>query len=200
MKGDKGFAGAGGERQQDALLVRGNRGHDVVDGQLLVIARGLAAADIFIRDQVKRIGPVVARRTGKGFIPQFSRAGEPGNGALAAEHVDLVNFFTIGGKGAGQFQLFGIVLGLPNTFPHRTFVAFGFDDGHLAVLIDQDVIGDQRFAAPARLDLARGDVPLAQDFGTFDHAPAAGAQLWVDLFGSCFGFVHGFPICFSSNA
>jgi hypothetical protein len=60
------------------------------------------------------------------------------------------------------------------------------------VAIDQHVIGDERFAAPAEaFDAARRDGIFAQDLAALDDAPAGGIQRAIDVLGSGLGFVHG---------
>ena len=41
LKGDEGLAGAGGEREQDAILAGGNGLQHALDGDVLVVAAGM---------------------------------------------------------------------------------------------------------------------------------------------------------------
>ena len=194
MKGNRRLAGAGCQGQQDAGLVFGEGLQGIVDRDFLIIARRLCAADVFKGHRVEFVFPGIRRWESP--APQFIGRGElPDQPLFAGVHFDLVDFLAVGSEGKVQLELLSVILGLAHAFAHHVFVALGFNDRHLPVFIKQDVIGDERFVAPTGADLAGGDMPFAQDFGTRQHAPAAGAQLGVDQFGSGFSFIHQGTLC-----
>src|SRR5205807_7892654 len=70
LEGDRGLAGAGGERQQDALASRGDGLKRVLDGVMLVVARIPFAAG-FERNGGEAVAPCVRRLEYLG--PEFFR-------------------------------------------------------------------------------------------------------------------------------
>lgn len=162
MEGDRRFARASGEGEENPIFVFGDGLQGVVDGDLLIVARRLRAADVFKGDGVEAFFPFVG---GEGLLPEFFGRGKIFDETFrACEHVDLINFFAVGGVGEGELKFLSVVFRLSDSLADFVLVALGFDDGELATFVNEDVIGDKRFAArAARLNFARRDVTLAQD-------------------------------------
>ncbi len=76
LESDKGFAGAGGEGEEDALISGGNGSEDALDGDVLVIAALEIAATIFERDGGEAVAPGVG--FGEGLVPEVVGRGEGG--------------------------------------------------------------------------------------------------------------------------
>ena len=72
LKGDEGLAGAGGQREQDALLPVGDGLQHPLDGDVLVVAALEVAALVLERDRGEAVAPRV--RLGEGQVPEFVRA------------------------------------------------------------------------------------------------------------------------------
>ena len=90
LKGDRGLAGAGGERQQDALLAGGDRLQRVLDGVVLVVARLPGAAALLERNGGEAVAPFVRLREDLG--PELVRRRIALDIAFRAGlHVDLVD-------------------------------------------------------------------------------------------------------------
>ena len=196
MEGDEGFAGAGGEGQQDAPPAVGDGFEHALDGDVLIVAAGVGAALVLERDGGEAVAPGV--RLGEGHGPEFVGGGEAGSFAFAARfHVDGVDALAVGGIGEADGEAAGVFLGLADALGEGDVPGFGFDDGEPAVAVFEDVIRDERFGAlSAAFDAAGGDGEFAPDAAAFDDAPARRFQGGVDVLGSGFGFVHG---CFSSG-
>ena len=71
-------------------------------------------------------------------------------------HVDLVDAQAVGGIGEARLQLVGIVFRLPDAFGQRLVPRLGLDHRQLVVAIDQHIVGDLGFAAPARASMRPG--------------------------------------------
>jgi len=82
---------------------------------------------------------------------------------------------------------------LRHALGERFVPCLGLDDGEFVVAIDEHVIGRERLAAPPEpFDAPECDGILAQDAAALDHAPPRGLEGGINVFGSGFGFVHGF--------
>ena len=192
LKGDEGLAGAGGQREQDALLLGGDGLQHALDGDVLVVAALEIAALVLERHGGEAVAPGV--RLGKGQVPEFVRRRVAGHLALGPLlHVDAVDALAVGGVGEADGELAGVVLRLRHAFGQRFVPRLGLDDGQLGVAIDQHVIGGERLAAPpVAFDAAQRDRILAPNAAALDDAPAGGRERGVDVLGSGFGFVHCF--------
>ena len=73
LEGDEGLAGAGRQRQQDAVLPRGDGLQRAPDGDVLVVARLPVAALVLERDGGEAVAPDVL--LGKDPVPEFVRGG-----------------------------------------------------------------------------------------------------------------------------
>ena len=73
LKGDERLARAGGQREQDALLVGGDGLHHPLDGDVLIIAAWMRAALVLERHGGEAVAPRV--RFGEGPVPEFVRRG-----------------------------------------------------------------------------------------------------------------------------
>ena len=69
LEGDEGLAGAGGQREQDALLAGGDRLHDALDGDVLVVAARVRAALVLEGHGGEAVAPGV--RLGEGERPEL---------------------------------------------------------------------------------------------------------------------------------
>ena len=189
LEGDRGLAGAGGERQQDALLAGGDRLQRVLDGVVLVVARLPGAASLLERNGGEAVAPFVRRREHLG--PEFVRRRIALDIALRAGlHVDLVDAPAVGGIGEARLQLFGIGLGLPDAFGVALVARLGLDHRQLVIAEGEDVVGDLRLAAPARALDAAGADRLAANPAVGDDAPTRRPQRGIDQFGAGLGLVH----------
>jgi len=194
LEGDEGLAGAGCQRQQDALFVRGDGCHGFVDRDLLIVAQFFRAAHIFIGHLIEFLEPVVLLAESQ--IPEFLRGGEFEHIAFRTRlHVDLVDGFAVGGVGVSELQLLGVILGLGDAFPDRDLVRFGFDNRQFAPVVLKDIIGDQWFLATTPdHDTPGVDLVFTGDTAAWHNAPTRSTQLRFDSFGSGIGFVHGCPL------
>ncbi len=167
LEGDEGFAGAGGEGEEDAVLVVGDGVEDFFDGDVLVVAGEEITAAVFEGDGGEAVAPEVF--VGEGFLPEFVGGGEaqwPGDFAfLAGFHVDGVEALAVGGVGEAELEFAGVVLGLGSAFGEELVPGFGFEDGEFGVFVFEDVIGDEGFAAATAgaFDAALGDFVFAAD-------------------------------------
>ena len=190
LEGDEGLAGAGRQRQQDALLPRRNRGQHPLDGDVLVVASLEEAAPVLERHRCKAIPP--GAPGGESPVPQFIGRREYVNLAFhGALHVDAVDTLAVAGIGEAQRQLAGVILGLRHALGQRLVPRLGLDHRQLGVAEFQNVVRRQRLAALARaLQPTERDRVFAPDAAAIDHAPARRCEGGVDVFGAGFGFVH----------
>ena len=191
LKGDEGLARAGGEGKQNAFVAGGDRRHHPLDGDVLVVAAGMRAALVLEGHGGEAVAPGVG--LGVGQRPQRLGAGIAGHLALVAGlHVDGVQPAPVGGVGEAHGELAGVVLGLAHALGQRAVEGLGLDDGEFGVAVFEDVVADERLAAPAAaLDSAGGDRDLAPDPAAFHDAPARRRKGGVNALGAGLGFVHG---------
>ena len=119
LKGDEGLAGAGGQRQQDAVLSVGDRFQHPIDGDFLIVA-DLANSRPCLRRAWRRSGRARRSGLGKGQVPEFIGrrvARQLAFGALL--HVDAVDALAVGGVGEADGQLARVVLRLRHAFGQR---------------------------------------------------------------------------------
>jgi len=94
LEGDEGLAGAGGQREEDALLARGDRLHDAFDGDVLVVAARVRAALVLEGHSGEMVTPGV--RFGEGQGPELVGRGIGRHLALlAGPHVDAVDALAV---------------------------------------------------------------------------------------------------------
>ena len=128
------------------VLVGGDRLHDPLDGDVLVVAARVRAALVFEGHGGEAVAPGVG--LGEGQRPELVRRGVGLDLAfLAGLHVDAVDALAVGGVGEAHGQLAGVVLGLADALGQLLVPGLGLDDRQLAVAIDQHVVGDERLAA-----------------------------------------------------
>ena len=128
LEGDKRFAGARSQREQNTRLVVGNSGHHIVDGPFLIVSCIFGAAHILKRYGTELIAPVV--RLVKCLVPKLIGRREVGNGVfLPGFHVDAIDLPPVGRVGGVEAEQVGVVLGLRYTLADFEFVALGFDNG-----------------------------------------------------------------------
>ncbi len=90
LKGDESLAGAGGEREQDALTLGPDGFQHAVDCDVLVVAAGVGAAFVLERHGGETIAPGVL--LGVGLGPEFGGGRVAGQFALGPlVHVDAVD-------------------------------------------------------------------------------------------------------------
>ena len=171
-------------------LLVGDRLHDALDGDVLVVARRVRAALVLEGHGGEAVAPGVL--LGEGERPELVGRGIGRQLALrAGVHVDAVDALAVGRVGEAHGHLAGVVLGLGDALGERLVPRLGLDHGQLAVAVDEDVVGGERLAAVAvALDAARRDRVLAQDAAALDDAPAGRLERGVDVLGSGLGFVH----------
>ena len=194
MEGDEGLAGAGGERQKNALPAVGDGFERVLDGVVLVIARLPRPALVLEGDGGEAVAPCVL--LGEDEIPEVFRAWVLRNVLLRARlHIDLIDAVAIGGIGEARLQLLGVFLRLSHAFGVRQVPPLGLDHGKLVVAVGQHIIGDVlggAFAGP--LQPSEGD-DFAAHPARLHHAPARRLQGGVDQLGAGFGLVHATASC-----
>ena len=197
LEGDKGLAGAGGQRQQDARVCGFLAGLDGLqharDSDVLVVAPLPGAALVLERHGGEAIAPGV--HGGVGQLPQLIGARIAGHVAFGAgRHVDAVDRLAVGGVRIAHRQFCGIALGLADAFGVGLVPGLGFDDGQLGIAVDEDVVGDlglgPRALAAAALQATERDAVFTQNATAFHHAPAGNLQGGVDVLGAGFSFVH----------
>ena len=190
LEGDEGFAGAGGEREQDALVAGGNAFEYALDGDALVVARGIAAI-IGERRGGEAVAPGVFFGEGRG--PEFVGRGKGSDLAFRAGfHIDLIEAGAVGGVGEARLQLCGVDFSFAKSFGERRIALLGFDDAKRFAAIDQRVVGDVRLAAqPRAQQAALRDAHLAREPAILDHAPTRRPQRRIDQLGACLSLVHG---------
>ena len=149
------------------------------------------AALVGTRHGIEAIPPRV--RLGVGHRPEFLRRGIRRDLAFRTRlHLDGIDAAPVGGVGVADRQLGCVIFGLPDALGEFFVPRLRFDNGELGVAIDQHIIRDVRLPSPAAtFDAASRDTVLAQDFTSLHDTPPRRFQCGVDVFGSGFGFVHG---------
>ena len=191
LKGDERLAGAGGERQKNALLVGRDGFHCPLDGDVLKVAAGMGAALVLEGHGGEAVAP--RDGLGEGQVPEFVRRGIARRLAfLAGLHVNAVNALAIGAIGVANGHDSGVVLGLRQALGQGLVPGLGFDDGELGVAIFENVVGDERLGTPTlAFEATESDLVFAADAAALDDTPACRFQRGIDVLGSGFGFVHG---------
>ena len=96
LKRDERLARAGGEREQDARLIRGDGLQHALNGDVLIVAARMRTALVLKRHGGEAVTPGV--RFGEGQVPEFFRAGITRDVALRArDHVYAIDGLTVGG-------------------------------------------------------------------------------------------------------
>ena len=132
-------------------------------------------------------------RLGVGHRPEFLRRGIRRDLAFRTRlHVDGIDAASVSRVGVADRQLGCVIFGLPDALGEFFVPRLRFDNGELGVAIHQHIIRDVRLPSPAAtFDAASRDTVLAQDFTSLHDTPPRRFQCGVDVFGSGFGFVHG---------
>ena len=193
LEGDEGLARAGGEREEDSLLIARDGLHDTFHGDVLIVAAGMRAALVLKWHGGEAVAPCV--RLGEGHGPEFVRRGVGGDFAfLPRLHVDAVDAAPVRGIGEAHRQLPRVILRLPHAFGQCFVPRLGFHHAELGVAILQHVIRRERFAAwpPVTFDATGRNRILAPDAAALHHAPSRCLQRGINVLGSGLGFVHGF--------
>lgn len=189
LEGDRGLAGAGGQGQQDAVTASRDRVQHPVDGDLLIEAKVPGAALVGKGHRREAVAPDVL--LAEGSLPEFVRRRVAVSHALVAGFpVDTVETLPVAGIGEADLELGGVVLGLRHALGQGLVPGLGFQNGELAVAMDQHVVGRQPLAAPSFAFDAAGRDDLAAYAAALDHAPARRLQGGVDMLGASLGFVH----------
>ena len=170
----------------------------LVDGIVLVVARGPHAAAVLVGHVAQGLPPAVGGRSAaEHLVPQVvgGGVGQRRDVALdAGAHVHAVQALAVGGVGDGGLQFLRVLLGLTQAVGHAGGVGLGLNHGQLLAAVGQDVVGPLVFFAPAVAGEAAGGQFLPLDPGALDggraRAPAGGLEGGVDQLGSGFGFVH----------
>jgi len=173
LKGDKSFAGAGGECEKNAFPALRNSLHRPVDGDVLIIAAGCEPPLSSNGTSEKRSAQASCC---KDHIPKFFWRGiAPHLAFFACLHVDAVNARPFGRIGETHGHFPRIILGLADAFGQHLVPGFGLHDGQFAVADGP--------ARNRREGLARRPLPsmrpgeilyFALDLAAFDHTqPAA---------------------------
>ena len=191
LEGDRGFAGAGGQRQQDAVLAGGDRLQHPLHGDLLVEADLPAAALVGVGDGGEAITPGVL--FGEGARPQLLGRGEAvGLPLLARIHVDRVDALAVAGVGEAQLELGGVLLGLTHAFGERQPIGLGFHHRQGGVAVAEHVVGAEALAAAAAaFNAPGGNRKLAANAAALHHTPTGRHQQRIDQLSAGFGLVHG---------
>ena len=191
LKRDGRLAGAGGHREQDAVVAADDRLQHVVDGVVLVVA-DLPLAAAGLRRERRRSGRARRSASAKTRAPQLVGRRVRVDVAFGAGlHVDAVDAHAVGGVGEPGLEFFGVAFGLAEAFGVGRVAFFGLDDGQLLAAVDQDVVGDvAAWRAGPRLASRPSVICSRRTRLAFDDAPAGGAQGRVDQLGAGFGFVH----------
>jgi len=173
----EGFAGAGGQGQQDAVASSGDGFEHARNGDVLVVAALPGATLVRERDGREAVAPGGGGRVrvGEGHRPQLIRRGVAGHVVLdASGHVDAVDGLPVGAVREAHGQLGRIVLGLTQVLGVGLVPGLGLDHRQLGVPVDQHVVGDVGLRAlPPALQPTRCD-HLAPDPAAVDHAPTSG--------------------------
>ena len=189
LKGDGGLAGAGRQRQQDALLAGGDRFQRVLDGIVLIVPRLPSAAALLERHGGETVAPSVRRLEHLG--PQLVRRRIVLDIALLPGlHVDAIDTPAIGGEGKARLQFLGIGLGLRHALGRALVLGLGLDHRQLVVAEGENIVGYFRLAPPpGALDTTRANRFTANPT-IRDHAPPCFPQRRVNQFGAGLGLVH----------
>ena len=217
LEGDGRFARAGGQGEQDALLVRGDGVQHPLNGQVLVVARLPASSLVFEGYGTKALLPIhtglatglaglqpgiwaTLERGEPSKLPQLIR-GWPAVHVpfTAGEHVHLVLACAIAAEREAGLQLVRVLFGLPQAVRYARSLSLGLQGGQHAPFVFKDVVGDVRGVALASsaLQPSQRDVVLPADACALHHAPARRAQRRVYEFGAGFGFVHAFTVSYA---
>ena len=190
LKGDKCLAGAGGEREQDAVLAFRDGLQSSLYRDVLVVAPWVRAALILVGHSCEAIAPSVL--LGEAQVPEFLRRRVAIYWAfLPSLHVDGIDAPAVAGVCKTGGQLAGIVLRLRHALGQFFIPGLRLIDGQLVVPIDQHVIRNQRLRAlPQPFDAAGCDVIFAHDAAVLNHTPPGGFQRRVNVLDSGFSLVH----------
>ena len=150
-----------------------------------------ATALVGTRHGIEAIPPRV--RLGVGHRPEFLRRRIHCDLAFGTRlHVDGIDAASVSRVGVADRQLGCVIFGLPDALGEFFVPRLRLDNGELGIAIDQHIIRDVRLPSPPpTFDAAFGDAVLAQDFTSLHDTPPRRFQCGVDVFGSGFGFVHG---------
>lgn len=148
LEGNARLAGAGGERQQDALVTPDDTFQNGRDRIMLVIARVSFSAAGFKRNGTEPVAPHV--RLGEAARPEFVRRRKGRREGLlpARHHVDLVPADPVRGEREARLQTRGIVLGLTNARRVAEARFFGFQRGELLPTISEHIVCRHRIEPP----------------------------------------------------
>ena len=191
LKGDGGFAGAGGEGEQDAGLTAGDGLQGARRGDVLIEADLPAAALVGIGNGGEAIAPGIF--LGEAAGPELLGRGEGGHRSLfAAGHVDGIDAEAVAGEGEAEAELVGVVLGLGHPFREGGCVGLRLHHRQLGVAVAEHVVGGERLAAAAApLQPTGRDRKLTPDTAALHDTPAGGSEQRIDPFSAGFGLVHG---------
>ena len=162
LEGGVGLAGAGGHDQQGALLAFGDGFDGAVDGDDLVVTRGLAGVVIILFED--RCGFGRDALPGEIALPELFRRGEGVQTDLLFQNARSQGLVVedeavaIAGKGERQVEHSGVVERLLDTVARCVGVVLGFDDGERnARLVVEDVVGATNGALVASGAIATHD-------------------------------------------
>jgi hypothetical protein len=129
LKGDDGFAGAGGHGEEDAAFTLEDGLDDTVDGDLLVVAR------VFAGGEIGRGEKAFGNGFGEFFggaeaLPEFGGSGDFGEFAfLAGDEIEFDEGLAVGGVGELEAEHGRVFFGLLETVAGFFVNGFGFDNG-----------------------------------------------------------------------
>lgn len=196
LESDEGFAGSGGESEQNPVASGGNGIKNAVDGDFLIVARRLGADPE--RLQIETIPPEIG--IGVSPLPQFFGGREMIDGMFFSRgHIHEVNFVAVSGVGEADVHQLRVFLGLRDAFKDGEFVLLGFDDGEFAPVVGQQVVDLLWFAAldafhPSGGDDIGGLFGENAGVGIDILAPAGSLEFRVYLFQTGLRFVHASPL------
>ena len=194
LKRDKRLACTGRKCQQDTLFVCCDGFQYTLDCDVLVVSARMRTAFVFKRNGGETVAPCIC--FGKGHPPQLVRRWVLRHFAFCTRfHIDAVNALSISCVREADLKLLGVVLRLSDSGGQRLVPGFGFDGSKLGIAIDQYIVRGQSLASSAQtFEASWSDGIFSANATPFDDTPTRRGKRWIDVFGTGFGFVHGFAL------
>ncbi len=193
LEGNRGLAGACGQREQQPIAALGNGIKRIGDGIVLVEA-GLPLSSAFLKGNFREAAAPVGflcLRFSEGRVPKLVRAGVAIHFPLGSGiQVHLIDSQPIGGVGEADLEFFCVAFGLGKPFGDRSTAALGLNDCKFLVVEFQHVVCDVLLGA----GVSGLQTPQRDHFPPHPASghlpPACGSDRRVNQFRSGFCFIE----------